>query len=203
MTGIDVVILVIVGFFCVKGFFRGFIVEVFTLVGLLLAYVVALREMSTVSAWLDRTVNLPPLLSTTLGFLAVFILVALFFRWLAGALRFLARRIMVGWIDRGGGVLFGLFKGAFVASLLALLISLIPFSGGMRREQERSLLFRPVLGVAPAVFDFLKHTFPKTKSFYEEMKEGFSDASRRVVDEMLSKRLDSIQQAVKENGGEK
>lgn len=100
-------------------------------------------------------------------------------------------------------MLFGLFKGAFVASLLALLISLIPFSGGMRREQERSLLFRPVLGVAPAVFDFLKHTFPKTKSFYEEMKEGFPDASRRVVDEMLSKRLDSIQQAVKENGGEK
>ena len=115
---------------------------------------------------------------------------------MACALRKLTRWTLIGWVDKGGGILFGLFKGAFVASLLALLISLIPFPEGVKNEEENALLFRPVRSVAPAVFNFVKHTFPKTKDFYDEVKEGFSSASKTVVDQVLSKRLESIQKEV-------
>lgn len=196
MNIIDMVILVILGFFCLKGFFRGFIMEVLTLAGLLIAYVIGLREMSTVAALIDRMIHLPPLIGTALSFFLIFILVALFFRWMAGALRKFTRWTLIGWVDRGGGILFGLFKGAFVASLLALLISLIPFPEGVKNEEENALLFRPVRSVAPAVFNFVKHTFPKTKDFYDEVREGFSSASKTVVDQVLSKRLESIQKEV-------
>ena len=199
MNSIDVTILVIVGFFCIKGFFKGLIMEVFTLVGLLLAYVIAIREMSTLAYLINSIVNLPLLVSTPLSFFLIFISVVLLCRLLAGALRKLIRWTLLGWLDRGGGAMFGVFKGALVTSLLILLISLIPVSRGIENEEDNSLLFLPVRSVAPAVFNFIKHSFPKTKNFYDEVKEGFSSKSKEIMDHMLSKRLESLQKELKEH----
>ena len=197
MNSIDVTILIILGFFCIKGFFRGFIMEIFTLVGLVLAYVIAIRQMNSLASLINNIVRLPALVATTLSFFLIFILVVLFCRWIAGALRKITRWTLLGWIDRGGGILFGLFKGALVVSLLALLVSLIPTSQGMETEEENSLLFRPARSVAPAVFNFIKHTFPQTKNFYDEVKEGFINKSREVTDSVLSKRLESLRKELK------
>jgi len=197
MNSIDVTILIILGFFCIKGFFRGFIMEIFTLVGLVLAYVIAIRQMNFLASLINNIVRLPALVATTLSFFLIFILVVLVCRWIAGALRKITRWTLLGWIDRGGGILFGLFKGALVVSLLALLVSLIPTSQGMETEEENSLLFRPARSVAPAVFNFIKYTFPQTKNFYDEVKEGFINKSREVTDSVLSKRLESLRKELK------
>ena len=197
MNSIDVTILIILGFFCIKGFFRGFIMEIFTLVGLVLAYVIAIRQMNSLASLINNMVRLPELVATTLSFFLIFILVVLFCRWIAGALRKITRWTLLGWIDRGGGILFGLFKGALVVSLLALLVSLIPTSQGMETEEENSLLFRPARSVAPAVFNFIKHTFPQTKNFYDEVKEGLKNKSREVTDSVLSRRIESLQKELK------
>ena len=145
MNVIDITILVILGFFCLKGFFRGIIMEVFTLLGLLAAYVIALREMNIVAGWINSLVSLPSLFTSTLSFFLIFLAISLLCRWLAGLLRHVTRWTFLGWVDRGGGMAFGLFKGALVASLLALLISLISFSAEMKKEESNSLLFRPCL----------------------------------------------------------
>ena len=160
MNSIDIIILIILVFFCIKGFFRGFIMEILTLLGLLLAYVIAIREMSSVASLLSQLFHLPTPVMNVLSFILIFLIVVLVCRLLAGALRKITRWVFLGWIDRGGGVLFGLFKGAMVASLLALMISLIPISEELEAEQNDSLLFRPIRSVAPAVFNFIKHTFP-------------------------------------------
>jgi len=192
MNSIDIIILVILGIFCLKGFFRGIIVEVLTLVGLVVAYVIALREMSTVAGWIERAVHLPSLISTALGFFMIFLLIVLFFRWVAGAVRRITQWIFLGWIDRGGGMLFGIFKGALIVSLLILLVSLVPFSKELEREQKNSLLFKPVSVVAPAVFTFIKRVFPQTKDYYEEVKEGLSNSSKEIVDRLYSRESESL-----------
>ena len=55
------------------------------------------------------------------------------------------------------------------------------------------MLYEPVLSVAPGVFNFIKHAFPKTKDFYEEVKEGFSNQSRNILDRMKSKQMEALQ----------
>jgi len=199
MNSIDIIILVILGIFCLKGFFRGILVEVFTLVGLVVAYVIALREMSTVAGWIDKAVHFPSVISTALSFFMVFLLVVLFFRWMAGAVRRLTQWIFLGWIDRGGGMLFGIFKGALIASLLILLVSLIPLSKGFEREKENSLLFEPVSVVAPAVFNFVKHVLPRTKDYYEEVKEGLSNSAKEIVDQLYSRESEALLNELKKH----
>jgi len=192
MNVIDITILVILGFFCLKGFFRGIIMEVFTLLGLLAAYVIALREMNIVAVWINRLVSLPSLFTSTVSFFLIFLVISLLCHWLAGLIRHVTRWSFLGWIDRSGGMVFGLFKGALVASLLALLISLISSSPEMRREENNSFLFRPVRSIAPTVFNFLKKTIPQTKDFYDEIKEGLSNTSKQIVDKVFSKHLESL-----------
>lgn len=198
MNSIDIILLVVIGFFCIKGLFRGMIIEVFTLVGVLVGYVIALREMSTLAIWLRKSFHLPELVSSTLSFLVIFILILLLFRWIASVLRHLMRWTFIGWVDRGGGMIFGVFKGTLIASLLLLLITLIPRPRKIQEVEEESLLYQPVRSVAPAVFNFLKHTFPKTKDFYEEVKEGFSEKSKDIVDNMKEKRLKSLQKELED-----
>ncbi len=202
MNTIDMIILIIVGFFCVKGFFRGMILEIFTLVGLLIAYIIALREMSTVAHLVNQIISVPLIIANSLGFLLIFILILLLFRWIAAVLRRIVKWSFLGWVDRGGGMALGIFKGTLIASLLALLISLIPLSEKMESMQEQSVLFHPVRLVAPAVFNFLKSSFPQTKDFYEEIREGFSNKSNQLIDQIASDQLDSMIKET-EDGGHK
>lgn len=197
MNSIDIIILIILALFCIKGFFRGFILEIFTLIGLLLAYVIALREMNTMAVLISNLLHLPTPITNMLSFVSIFLLVVLVCRLLAGAIRKFTRWTFIGWIDRGGGTLFGLFKGALIASLIALLFSLVPISEELETEKNDSFLFRPIRTVAPAVFNFIKHTFPRTKDFYLEISEGFKNKSKEVVDHVLSERLESLQQDLK------
>ena len=199
MNVIDAVILMIIGFFCVKGFFRGFIMEALTLVGLVLAYFIALREMSALATVIAKAVRLPPMVITSVSFFIIFILIVLFCRWMAGALRKLIKWTFLGWLDRGGGVLFGALKGALVASLLALLISLIPFPDNVESVKEKSFFFEPVCSVAPAVFNVIKRGYPKTNSFYEEVKESFEKTSKAVTDHIMSKHLEEIQEELEKH----
>ena len=178
MNTIDIVILIILILFGLRGVFRGIILEIFTLLGLIVAYIVAVREMSTVSGWIDKYLNLPDLVITSLAFLLIFLIIGFLFRWVARLLQTMAKWTIIRWIDKGGGILFGLFKGAIVSSLLIMLMSVLPFVPEIEKECESSLLWRPVKSVAPAVFNFIIHTFPEAKTFYEEVQEGFRQKAR-------------------------
>ena len=193
MNIIDMCILVILGFFGIKGLIRGVILEVFTLVGLLIGYIVALREMSAVTGFILKFIHLHELFLNALSFMLIFLLVVFIFRWLAGLLRKFAKWTLITWVDRAGGLAFGVFKGSLVASLVILLLSLLPQPEAVTREQERSTLFKPVRAVAPAVFNLFEKTFPETKDFYEEVREGFSDTQDDVIDKLRDRGAESLQ----------
>lgn len=199
MNSIDIVIIAIAGFFCVKGLVKGMILEVFTLAGLLLGYFIALRGKSAISTMIQKWIILPDIIVNTISFFIVFILIIIFFRVAAGKVRKFFKWTLLGWIDKAGGFLIGLFKAALVTSLIALLFSIIPFSNEIRKEQEASFFFNPVRSVAPAVFNLIKTVFPKTEDFYKELKDGFESESRKAIDKMIPKKIDVFQEDIKNN----
>ena len=135
MNSFDIVLIIIIGIFCIKGVFRGMIMEVMTLLGLLIGYVIALKEMSVGAAWLHEIVRLPPFIANALSFLILFAVIILLFRLLAGFLRRFFKWSLLGWVDKGGGFFIGIFKGTLIASLLTLLIALIPLSDKMEKDE--------------------------------------------------------------------
>ena len=198
MNVIDIGILVVLGIFGVKGFIRGIVVEIFTLAGMVIAYIVSIREMGSLANILTTNVHIPPLAASTISFLILFIAIVFLFRWLASALKLFARWTFIGWIDSFGGMLFGIFKGALIASLIILLVSLFPLSSEIDKLQKESFLFQPVRSVAPVVFNTIKKVIPHSKDFYEELKEGLKEKTNAAADQVLLKKLDSLQTGLKE-----
>jgi membrane protein required for colicin V production len=202
MNFLDIIILIIIGIFCVKGLMKGLIREVFTLIGLLVGYVVAMREMSVSAHWLKKVVDIPASIAGVVTFILLFIGVLLLFRWLAGLLKILTRHTLLAWVDRSGGFLLGLFKGLLVSSLVMMLFYLIPVTDFMEKKQDDSVLFRPVRSVAPAVFNIVKRSFPKTKGWVDEAKEVVSRSLDETVrlpgegdlDEQVLERLQALKE---------
>jgi len=201
MNSIDIMILGIILFFGIKGFFRGIIIEVFTLGSLLIGYFAAVREMSIMAGVLKHYIHMPDLLSNVLGFVIIYTVVVIVLRWVGMGLKQFLRWSFLGWLDRGGGVLFGAFKGALIASLILLLESVLPVGDSLKKEQEESRFFEPVRAVAPWVFNTFKVIAPGAKDFYEEIKEGLEDKSKKIIDDMINKKIGSIEQEVKKRVG--
>jgi len=193
MNYIDYTILAVIAFFAIRGLFRGLLNEVFGLVGILLSVLLATKMMSDAANWLDQFVDIPPALSTILGFILVFAAVQLAIQFLNHVLQKIVKLTFLSAIDKLAGGLFGLLKGAMIISLLTMLVALLPMSENLIPGQTRSKLLEPLRGFAPSVFNLLAEIVPNSKTFYGEVKESFgnlssSDVAKRSEDFLQSLR---------------
>jgi len=205
MNAVDIALIVIVLGFSIHGLFRGLVFEVLMLIGFVAAYVIAVMHMSNLAVWMNKFLSLPFWIPLVLSFLVLFVLSLLIFRWIAGALKHLFKQTPAAFIDRIGGGVFGLVKGVLVASMLALAVSFTGLPPKLEAVKSQSVFFGPVRRVAPAVFNFIMRSFPKTKTFADEIREavpglggpgGGSSITRRI--EAFRRELTSGQDQIKE-----
>ncbi len=193
MNPVDITLVLILVFFLIKGFIRGIILEVFTLAGIIVAYITALRQTEWAAAMFARLTEMPPFVAASLGFLAIFTAVIISFRLIAVMLHKIVKKTPVNALNRGGGLFVGMLKGILAASLVAHLVAVIP-AGHHRLAQERehSRLIEPAKIVAPFLFNLVKNIIPETKPFADELQEGLSKA----VDETGKRLIDQTKESV-------
>lgn len=113
MNFLDIILICIVALFLLRGFFRGLVQEVFSLIAIVLAIFLASRFDDMLAPHLrlyiesDITVGA---LSYTLIFVGTLVLVWL----LTKLLRSVLELSLLGWIDRTAGGVFGLAEGVLI-----------------------------------------------------------------------------------------
>lgn len=198
MNWIDILLTAILIFFMVKGFIRGIILEVFTLAGMVAAYIIALRQVGWAAAMIAQLIDVPPVVATVLGFLSLFIGVIVVFRIAAILLHKIVKRTPVNALNRGGGVFIGCLKGVLIASLAAHLIAIIPITTGpFTMKRNTSVLLSPIKKVAPLIFNSVKRAVPETREFSEELQEGLNEALKKAQLKAMQKTTDSLDQQIK------
>jgi membrane protein required for colicin V production len=192
MNYIDYIIIAGVGFFTIGGLFKGFLNQVFGLLGLILALIFATKYMSNMAELVDKFLNIPPALTTLLGYLIIFVGTIFAFQLLNHFLQKAIKVSFLNWVDKTGGGVVGFVKGGVIISLLLLLISIIPFSGGMIPGVKESTLYYPTKNFAPKVFNFVMYVIPNSKSFYGELKETFDKFSVSKLGKNTRELLESL-----------
>ena len=192
MNYIDYIIITVVAFFAVRGLFKGFLNEVFGFLGLILALILATKYMSDMAGLIDRFLNIPPALTTLLGYLIIFVGTIFALQLLNHVLQKVVKVSFLNWVDKTGGGLVGFVKGGVIISLLLLLISIIPFSRSMIPGVKESTLYGPAKNFAPKVFNFVMYVIPNSKSFYGELKETFDKFSVSKLGENTRDLLESL-----------
>ena len=141
MSLVDIVIWGILLAFMAKGFMRGLVREVCSVLGMIAGGWAAFKYSSHLSEAARPFIHLPSHVATALSFVLIFLLIAVLF-FLVGHLFTVVFKIMLlGGINRVGGVVFGGLEGAFILCMALYLCTSRPVP-----EKLKSYLLRSPTG---------------------------------------------------------
>ncbi len=135
LAPIDWAILAVLAASVLVAFLQGFLVEICALAGLVGGVILAGQYYLQVAPWVERLVH-GASASHALAFLLVALAVMLAAGMVGRMLRWMLRRVGLGWADRLAGGAFGLVKGyVLVALAVAALLAFFPHQPWLEQSQ--------------------------------------------------------------------
>lgn len=124
MNPFDILIIVILGYSLVRGLFRGLVKEISSIIGVLGGFYAAYTYYMVLAKLLSRLIHDVSYLNI-LSFLIIFCGVLIIVSVLGVIIKYLLNIAFLGWVDRIGGLFFGILKAVLIVSVL--FISLTAF----------------------------------------------------------------------------
>ena len=122
MNPFDILIIVILGYSLVRGLFRGLVKEVSSIIGVLGGFYGAYTYYKLLAGLLSGLIKNTAYLNI-LSFLIVFCGVLILVSILGVIIKYLLNIAFLGWIDRIGGIGFGVIKGILIVSVLFITLT--------------------------------------------------------------------------------
>lgn len=122
MTTVDWLIVVVLLVSVLSAARAGFIVEVFSLVGLVLGFLLASWDYQRLIPWVFRWIHSPPL-AQAMSFLVILFGVMIAASLAGKFVRWSVQSIGLGWADRIAGAAFGLLKGCVLVTIAVMVIA--------------------------------------------------------------------------------
>ncbi|MCF8298229.1 MAG: CvpA family protein [Saprospiraceae bacterium] len=171
MNYLDIILIIPIIWFTYKSFSKGFIIEIATLVALILGIYAAIHFSYFASDLITDNLEIGEkylsLTSFTLTFLIVIAIVIL----IGKGLEKIINLVLLGVFNKVAGAVFGLVKTVFILSVILFFINKVDEQEILltKETKEKSILYKTVASVAPAVFPKLK--IAKIKEFMPDEKE--------------------------------
>jgi membrane protein required for colicin V production len=161
-----------------KGFQRGLIVGVFSMLALLVGLAAALKLSTVVAGYIGNSVNVSAEWLPFVSFLAVFIIVVLLIRLGAKAIESAVEVVMLGWLNRLGGILLYIAMYTLVYSVLLF------YAGKMEILQpetmQKSITYEWIQPLGPKVIGWIGQVLPWFKDMFGELTAFFEKLSQQV-----------------------
>ena len=152
---VDIALLAIFGLSVLIGLWRGFVFEIVSLLGWVVAFIIANTAGSLLAQFIPfGDVGSPVRL--WVAYILVFVLVLLTCTLLARMLRALISATPLSFVDRLLGGLFGVVRGALILVVVGMLVSLSPYSTSATWKNSHGALW---LGLA---LEGLKPVLPQS-----------------------------------------
>ena len=161
MTWLDIVLVVVIGVTTIMGLRTGIIKAVLSLVGLILGVTLAGRFYISLAA--ELTFISSPDWAKVVAFIIIVVGVMVVARVIAGVLKRVVSVLMLGWLDKIGGAIFGFVLGATLGgALLALWLKYLGAADVITESGIAILVLDRlpmVLALLPAEFDGVRSLF--------------------------------------------
>lgn len=188
MTTIDILILVIIAGGLGRGFMMGAVRQVTGLLGVILAFALAVQTMRPAGEAIVHSLGLADSLVPVLGFITVFAVVQVVFFLLGQIVEHVIDALSLSPVNRLLGGLVGGFKASLLLSVAFLLFSHVNLPAEQTRN--RSMLYEPVAQVLPRTWAFAEEHVPSLKSLSEEfggriqsqLSTARDEATRRAIE---------------------
>ena len=155
MNPVDITILAIVGLSAFFGLLRGAVREVLGLAAFLLGFILAVLWYGVAAERLAPWIS-EPLLAQALAFFGIMLAAWALFAISGALLRRFLKLLSLTWLDRLGGLAFGLVRGAVVVALLAWSFTAFQIQPRQMLQSDLSLW---ILDVGEEVMDIFPDDF--------------------------------------------
>ena len=124
MNPFDILIIIVVGYSLIRGIFRGLVKEVSSIIGVFGGFYAAYTYYNVLANLFSEFISDVAYLNI-LSFLIIFCGILIIVSVLGVIIKYLLNIAFLGWVDRIGGLIFGITKGFLIISVL--FISLTAF----------------------------------------------------------------------------
>ena len=154
---IDLIILIPVMFFAWSGYRKGLIIEASTLIALILGLYFAIYFSDIAGGFLNKTFEIDQKYMGALSFVVNFIVVVFGVIAIGKALEKIVDVLLLGFLNKLGGAVFGMLKGALFISILIFAFSYFDLEKNVfsAEARQQSLFYEPVKSIAPKLASWL------------------------------------------------
>jgi len=176
---IDIVFLVLMLIAVFRGMKRGLLVAIFSVIACVVGLAAAIKLSAVVADHLRADAHLHSKWLPILAFILVFVLVVLIVRWGANLIEAALDIVLLGWVNKVGGVI--LYVSLFIA-----VYSIILFYGSrshiISQESIRaSKVYGFVAPWGPAIIDAIGNVVPFFKNMFKELEDFFAGIARKTA----------------------
>ncbi|KWW24733.1 MAG: CvpA family protein [bacterium] len=160
MNYLDIIIAIILLLFGVKGFRKGLIIEVVTLLAFAVGIYGAMHFSDFTAEHLKEFMEINPKYLNTTAFVLTFILLVILVNIIGRMVTKLIQAMNLGFFNKLGGAVFGMAKGVLLCSIMVMVLNNFQLLGVVKPEvREQSKLYPYIEETVPYVyrgFDLVK-----------------------------------------------
>ena len=180
MNYLDIVIAIILFLFGYKGFRKGLIIEVVTLLAFAVGIYGAMRFSDFTAGHLQDFMEIDPKYLNTIAFVLTFILLVILVNIIGRWVTNLIKAMNLTFWNKLGGFVFGAVKGVLLCSILVMVLNNFQLIGVVKPEvREESKLYPYIEQTVPYVYrgfdlvrDYAKEVLPEEEKETTEPQSG-------------------------------
>ena len=174
---LDIIIVIPILWGMFRGFKRGLVIELCTLMALVLGIYGASSFGDMAGHYLESEFNTDPRISLVLAFSIVFIIIVVVVFIFGKILEGLIKMVALGIVNKLFGLLFGGLKFALIVSGLFFIINGFPVTEKLisSKWKSESLIYQPIASIAPKLFPILHNV-----TWMEHLEKHFDDLKEKV-----------------------
>ncbi len=151
---IDILILLCLGWGAYKGFKKGFIIQSFVIIALILGVWGGFALSGKVEPLLQRQFNMSELAYSIISFVIVFLLILILVYTSGYLVTKVTNASTLGMLNRLAGAAFGILANALILSVIIVLLNKVNDKKHFmpKDKLEKTYLYEPIGKIAPAIF---------------------------------------------------
>jgi len=175
---LDSVLVVIMIVAIIKGYQRGLIVGVFSLVGIIIGLAAAIKLSAVVAGYIGKAITISHTWLPIISFIIVFIIVVLLVRLGANMLQKTVEVALLGWVNRLGGILL------YIAIYLIIYSVILFYAEQVNLVKpdtiHNSVTYTFIQPWGPKVINGFASIIPVFKNMFTELQSFFEGVSQKM-----------------------
>ena len=170
MNYIDIILGILLLLSAIGGFKKGLIVELASLAALILGIWGAIKFSYITSKFLVDNFDWNWDHLNTVSFIVTFIIIVILVHIVAKTVTKLVETVMLGFVNKLAGLVFGFLKGAIILSIVLVVFDKIneDFNILSEKTKTESRIYEPLKNFAPSIFPFINFWDEENKSKNDE-----------------------------------